>query len=353
MRIVSVVAARPNLIQLAPVARALTESRDVEQVIIHTGRHDTPGIAAAGDELELPPVQHHLEVGAGPEGVQLGLMLQRLEPALAELQPDVVLAYGDDNAAAATALAAAKLGIRVGHVEAGLRCGDATLPAEINRVVSDRLASLLFVPSRDAIGALKAEGVADERIQFVGSVRIDALCWALPRAQALDPAGRRGLTPGGYVVASLHDPAPELVLALAELGGRLPVVTAPTGYLELLGLVATAALVVTDAGELQDETSFLGVPCLTVRPNTDHPATCLHGTNRLVAAERATLLAAAKRAVARRAPARPVLERWDGRAAERIASVLCDGADFPSEPAPLAVPAEPRGRRAFAIPQMA
>jgi len=355
MRIVSVVAARSNLIQLAPVARALTGSRDVEQVIIHTGRHDAPGLAAATAELELPPVQHHLEVGAGPDGVQLGLMLQRLEPALAELQPDVVLAYGDDNGAAAAALAAAKLGIRVGHVEAGLRCGDATLPAEINCVVADRLANPLFVPSRDAIGALQAEGVADERIQFVGSVRIDALCWALPRARALDPAGRRGLTPGGYAVASLREPGPALVLALAELGrgGRLPVVRAPTEYLELLGLVATAALVVTDTDELQDETSYLGVPCITLRPNTDHPATCLHGTNRLVAAERATFLAAANRALARRAPARPVLERWDGRAAERIASVLCDGADFPSEQAPPAVPASPRGRRAVAIPQMA
>ena len=353
MRIVSVVAARSNIIQLAPVARALTASQDAEHVIIHTGRHDTPGMAAAIAELELPPVQHHLEVGAGPDGVQTGLMLQRLWPALAELAPDVVLAYGDDNAAAAAALAAAKLGIRVGHVEAGLRCGDATMPAEINRVVTDRLASLLFVPSRDAIGALKAEGVTEERIQFVGSLRIDALCWALPRARALDPAGGRGLTPGGYAVASLHEPAAEVILALAELGGRLPVVTAPTGYVELLGLVASAALVVTDAGELQEETSFLGVPCLTVRPKTAHPATCLHGTNRLVQADRATILAAANRALARRTPARPVLERWDGRAAERIAGVLCDGADFPSEPAPLAVPASSRGRRAVAIPQMA
>lgn len=345
MRIVSVVAARSNLIQLAPVARALTGSRDVEQVIVHSGRHDTPGMPAAVDELELPPVHHHLEVGAGPDGVQTGLMLQRLEPALAELQPDVVLAYGDDNAAAAAALAAAKLGIRVGHVEAGLRCGDATLPAEINRVVTDRLANVLFAPSRDAIGTLKAEGVADERIQFVGSVRIDALCWALPRAPAV--------AAGAYAVASVHEPAAEVVQALAELDRRIPVVTAPAGYLELIGLVAGAALVVTDTDALQEETSYLGVPCITLRTNTDHPATCLHGTNRLVAAERATFLAAANRALARRAPARPVLERWDGRAAERIASVLCDGADFPSESAPLAVPASPRGRRTVAIPQMA
>ncbi len=353
MRVVSVVAARSNLIQVAPVVRALTGSRDVEQVIIHTGRHDTPGMSAAVDELELPPVRHHLEIGAGPDGVQTGLMLQRLEPALAELQPDFVLAYGDDNAAAAAALGAAKLRIRIGHVEAGLRYGDATTPGEINRAVADRLANVLFVPSRDAIGALKAEGVAEERIQFVGSVLVDALCWALPRAQALDPAGRRGLAPGGYMVASLRAPAPAVVLALAELGGRLPVVPAPAGYLELVGLVAAAALVVTDTGELQEEASYLGIPCLTIGLNTEHPATCLHGTNRLVPAERETILAAADRALARRAPARPVLERWDGRAAGRITAVLCDGADFPAEPAPLPVPPAPRGRRASAIPQMA
>jgi UDP-N-acetylglucosamine 2-epimerase (non-hydrolysing) len=212
--------------------------------------------------------------------------------------------------------------------------------------VTDRLADPLFVPSRDAIGALKAEGVAEERIQFVGSVRIDALCWALPRAPAVDA--------GPYAVASLHEPAAEVVQALAELGGgRLPVVQAPAGYLELIGLVASAALVVTDTDELQEETSYLGVPCITLRTNTDHPATCQHGTNRLVAAGRTTLLAAANRALARRAPARPVLERWDGRAAERIARVLCDGTDYPAEAAQAAAPATRPTRQAVAIPQMA
>lgn len=209
-------------------------------------------------------------------------------------------------------------------------------------LVADRLADLLFVPSRDAIDALKSEGVAEERIQFVGSVRVDELCWALPRAPSTHP--------GTYAVANLHEPAAEVVQALAELAQRVPVVAAPADYLERAGLVAGAALVVTDADDLQDETSYLGVPCITLRANTDHPATCQHGTNRLVAAGRNTILAAANRALARRAPVRPVLERWDGRAAERIASVLCDGADFPSErePAPT-----PRGRRAVALPQMA
>ena len=209
-------------------------------------------------------------------------------------------------------------------------------------LVADRLADVLFVPSRDAIDALKSEGVAEERIQFVGSVRVDELCWALRRAPSADP--------GAYAVANLHEPTAEVVQALAELAQRVPVVAAPADYLERAGLVAGAALVVTDADDLQEETSYLGVPCITLRSNTDHPATCQHGTNRLVAAGRDTLLAAAKRALARRAPVRPVLERWDGRAAERIASVLCDGADFPSEREPAPVP---RGRRSIARPQMA
>jgi UDP-N-acetylglucosamine 2-epimerase (non-hydrolysing) len=342
MRVLSVVSGPASLLQLGPVARALGESRDVDQIIVHSGRHDDPELTGTCAERGLPPIQYHLEVGEGSYGVQTGLMLQRLEPALADLQPDVVLAYGDDRAAAAAALAAATLGIRFGHVEAGLRGeGRETMPS----LVADRLADLLFVPSRDAIDTLKSEGVAEQRIQFVGSVRIDEVCWALPRAPAAHG--------GAYAVANLHEPAPEVVQALAELGRRLPVVPAPAGYVERIGLVAGAALVMTDADDLQDETSFLGVPCLTLRTNTDHPATCQHGTNRLVAAERATLLAAADRALARRAPVRPVLERWDGRAAARIASVLCDGADFPAEREPRAVAVTPRGRRAVAMPQMA
>jgi len=342
MRVLSVVGGRSNLLQFGPVARALGQSREVEHITVHAGRHDAPGLAAALEELEVQPVRYHLEVGEGSDGVRTGLLLQRLEPALADLQPDVVLAYADDIAAAAAALATSTLGIRFGHVEAGLRCNDGAGGETMPRLVSDALADVLFVPSRHAISALKAEGVAEERIQFVGSVRIDALCWALERAAPADA--------GPYIVTSLHEPTLEIVQALAELGRRLPVVAAAAGYVERMAQVAGAALVVTDADDLQDETSFLGIPCITLRTNTDHSATCQHGTNRLVAAQGATLLAAANRALARRAPVRPVLERWDGRAAERIARVLCDGADFPSEREPQVAS---RVRRTMALPQMA
>ena len=344
MKIVSVAGAPCDVVNLAAVHRALDARADVEHVVVQTGPPDDARTAALCDVLEAPRPHCSLDVGAGPHGVETGLIMQRLEPLLAKLGPDTVLVYGAGNAALAGALVAAKLGSRVGHVEAGLRSGDRT-PEELNRVVTDRLADPLFVPSRDAVGALKAEAVAEERIQFVGSVRIDALCWALARVPAVDA--------GACAVVSLHDPAAEVVAALAELDHRIPVVTAPAGYLELIGAVAGAALVVTDTDELQEETSYLGVPCITLRGSTDHPATCQHGTNRLVAAGRATLLAAADRALARRAPARPVLERWDGLAAERIVSVLCDGSDFPAEPAQKAPPAAHRTRGVVAIPQMA
>jgi UDP-N-acetylglucosamine 2-epimerase (non-hydrolysing) len=350
MRIVSIAGAPSDVVNLAAVYRALDERADVEHVIVQTGRPDDAGMATLCEELEIPRPHRSLDVRAGGRGgphgggVETGLIMQRLEPLLAELGPETVLVYGSGNAALAAALVAAKLGMRVGHVEAGLRSGDRA-PEEINRVVTDRLADPLLVSSRDAIGALKAEGVAEERIQFVGSVRIDALTWALTRAPASDG--------GTYAVASLHTPAAEIIQALAELERRIPVVTAPGGYLEVIGLMAGAALVITDTDDLQEETTYLGVPCITLRSSTDHPATCQHGTNRLVAAGRTTLLAAADRALARRAPARPVLERWDGRAAERIARVLCDGTDFPAEAAQAAAPATRPTRQAVAIPQMA
>jgi UDP-N-acetylglucosamine 2-epimerase (non-hydrolysing) len=363
MRIVSVVGARPNFMKLAPLDRELTKRPDVEHVIVHTGQHYDPEMSAAFfEELWIPAPDHHLAVGSGSHAAQTAAVIARLEPVLVQARPDLVLVYGDVNSTVAAALTAAKLGLRVGHVEAGLRSHDWSMPEEINRVVTDRLSDLLFIPSRDAAGNLEAEGIAAERIHFVGNVMIDSLCWALPQALERDVAARHGLAETEYVVVTLHrpcnvdDPATLRALfeALLRLGRERPVLfpvhprararldaaalsvasgcdlrlIAPLGYLDMLGLVAGAALVITDSGGLQEETTFLGVPCLTVRPNTERPITCTHGTNRLVPAHRDTLLAAATRALARRSPARPVLERWDGHAAERIVQVVCDGASF-------------------------
>jgi UDP-N-acetylglucosamine 2-epimerase (non-hydrolysing) len=366
VRILSVVGARPNFMKLAPVDRALAERADVEHDIVHTGQHYDPDMSATFfEELWLPAPDHHLGVGSGSHAAQTAAVMERLEPVLMASRPDLVLVYGDVNSTLAAALVAAKLGIRVGHVEAGLRSRDWTMPEEINRVLADRLSALLFVPSRDAIDNLRAEGVPEDRIHFVGNVMIDSLCWALERARERDPAARQGLGGAPYVVATLHRPANvddpgtlrELVNTLVCLSEAAPVLfpvhprtrknlralglgagqradlrlLEPLGYLEMLGLVGGAALVITDSGGLQEETTYLGVPCLTVRPNTERPVTCLHGTNRLVPPRRDVILAAARRALDRRSPARPVIERWDGRAAERIAAIVCEDERFSVE----------------------
>jgi UDP-N-acetylglucosamine 2-epimerase (non-hydrolysing) len=376
--------------KLAPVDRALAERADVEHEIVHTGQHYDPEMSVSFfEDLWLPVPDHHLGVGSGSHAAQTAAVLERLEPVLTASRPDIVLVYGDVNSTLAAALVAAKLGIRVGHVEAGLRSRDWTMPEEINRVVVDRLSTLLFVPSRDAIENLRGEGVAEDRIHFVGNVMIDSLCWALGRARERDPVGRHGLGATPYVVATLHRPVNvddprtlrELVETLGCLSEAGPVLfpvhprtrkhlralgleveqhadlrlIEPLGYLEMLGLVAGAALVITDSGGLQEETSFLGVPCLTVRPNTERPVTCMHGTNRLVPPRRDVILAAARRALERRTPARPVIERWDGRAAERIAEVVCEDAHFRLDVEPCLAAAAPglRPRPTIATPEPA
>ncbi len=383
MRVLSVVGARPNFMKLAPVDRELAK-RGVEHVVVHTGQHyDRDMSDTFFEELWIPAPDHHLGIGSGSHAQQTANVMLRLEPIVTEVRPDLLLVYGDVNSTVAAALVAAQLRVRVGHVEAGLRSGDWTMPEEVNRVLTDRLSDVLFLPSRDAAENLAAEGVPAERMYFVGNVMIDTLCWALPRAVSLNAAAQYGVQGAPYVVVTLHrpsnvdDPATlrGLLEALGRLARRVPVLFPvhprtrkgihalrvreangalrlldPLGYLEMLSLVSGAALVVTDSGGLQEETSYLGVPCLTVRPNTERPITCTHGTNVLVSCGREAVLRAAERALARRSPARPVIERWDGRAAERIAEVVCgEGRVDLESGAPLASARTPR--RAVAIPQ--
>ena len=360
MRVLSVVGAPPDFLQVAPVDRALAERSGVDHAIVHACSRDEPGSATLWEELGIPLPRHRLTVGSGSLAAQTATVMERLEPLLADARPDLVLVYGAGNPTLAAALVAAQLGLRVGHVEAGLpgRVGeDQMLPEAMRRAVTDRVSDLLFAPSRDAIDELRAEGIGEERVQFVGSLRIDSLVWALRRAPPPDP------TP--YIVASLHRPStvdvPAALREIAETrgagagagaGGDLRCVEG-LGYVDSVGVVAGAALVVTDSAELQEATSYLGVPCLTVGPITERPITCLHGTNRVVLPQRDVILAAARRALQRRSPARPVIERWDGRAAERIAAVVCDGVHFPAGGEP-AVAAPPRSaRRAIVIPQPA
>jgi UDP-N-acetylglucosamine 2-epimerase (non-hydrolysing) len=345
--------------KLAPLAHELIR-RKIDHVIVHTGQHyDADMSESFLETLGIPAPNFNLAVGSGSHAQQTAAVMQRFEPVLLETKPDVVLVYGDVNSTLAAALVAAKLGIQVGHVEAGLRSRDWSMPEEVNRVVTDRLSDLLFTPSRDAGENLRAEGVSDDRVHFVGNIMIDSLVALLPEA-----VKRNGKKHEPYALVTLHRPANvddpatlrELLDALAELGkerqilfpvhprtrarirelgwesggrGHAGVVLRdPVSYLEMLNLVLGSQLVITDSGGLQEETSFLGVPCVTVRPNTERPITCTEGTNRLVAARREDLVAAARLAGEQGRTAPPAIERWDGQAARRIAAVLCDDARF-------------------------
>lgn len=355
--ILSVVGARPNFMKLAPLDRALRGRRDIRHVTVHTGQHyDVVMSEALFKDLDIPQPQYNLGVGSGSHAQQTATIMQRFEPIAIAERPDLVLVYGDVNSTVAAALVSAKLGLEVGHVEAGLRSGDWRMPEEINRVVTDRLSRLLFTPSRDADENLRAEGVAGDRIHFVGNIMIDSLVHTLPRAVELSAPDRYGVHHREYALVTLHrpsnvdDPATlaELVAALEELSARgsvlFPVhprtrqrmtefglgtdganglrLLEPMGYVEMLGLVAGAALVITDSGGVQEETSYLGIPCLTARPNTERPVTVRCGTNRLVASRRGALVPAALEAWDRRGPPANI-ELWDGHAAHRIVQVVC------------------------------
>ena len=351
--VVHVVGARPNFVKAAPVVAALAAA-GVEQRLVHTGQHYDPALSEVFfTDLALPAPDVSLGVGSGSHARQTAALLTGLEDAFAQLSPALVVGYGDVNSTLAAALVAAKAGIPLAHVEAGLRSFDATMPEEVNRRVVDALADLLLVTSPEAMVHLGAEGVAPSRTHLVGNPMIDSLLAARDRLDPGPPLARPGLAAGDrYAVATLHRPAnvddpataARLVAALAQVAALVPVVlplhprggatlraggledvagltvTPPLAYGEFLSLVAGAALVVTDSGGLQEETTVLGVPCLTVRPNTERPVTITHGTNRLV--DVADLGAAARAALEDppRPPELPPL--WDGRAGWRVAAVI-------------------------------
>lgn len=364
-----IVGARPNFMKAAPVVDALGRLGR-SQVVIHTGQHyDDRMSAVFFRELGLPSPDMDLGVGSGSHARQTAAIMIALEDALPGLEPGLVLLYGDVNSTVAGALVAAKLGIPTGHVEAGLRSFDRTMPEEINRVVTDALADLLFTTSPEAIGNLGREGIDPRKAYFVGNPMIDTLLGHLDR---LDPsAAREALGVGErYAVVTLHRPANvddpgsarRVVAALDGLADLVEVVlplhprgrpmleaaglrsrdelrvVEPLGYLDFVSLVRGAALVVTDSGGIQEETTILGVPCLTVRPNTERPITITHGTNRLVTPEE--VVEAARRALADgRVEGAEVPPLWDGRAGRRIARIVDDWlrpAAIDAAPEPLA-----------------
>ncbi len=349
VQLLHVVGARPNFPKLAPVHRAGV-ARGVSQVVVHTGQHYDEAMSDGFfRDLGIPAPDVNLEVGSASHAVQTARIMERFEAVLLEHAPRWVVVYGDVNSTMAATIVASKLGIRVAHVEAGLRSFDRAMPEEINRLVTDRLADLLLTPSRDADAQLRAEGEPDEEIVFVGNVMIDSLHHALPRAEASAFAAKVGAT-GNHVVVTLHrpsnvdDPARLALLAealraiaaerpvffpihprtrqrLAAQGLSLDGVTLldPIGYFEMVDLERTAYCAVTDSGGVQEETTALGVPCFTVRDNTERPATITDGSNQLVR-DIAALPALVRAAQRPNPPRRP--EGWDGRAAERVIDAL-------------------------------
>ncbi|MGA8220674.1 MAG: UDP-N-acetylglucosamine 2-epimerase (non-hydrolyzing) [Candidatus Acidiferrales bacterium] len=359
MKIVHVVGARPNFMKLAPVRAAFLKYRQVSQRVIHTGQHYDAGMSNIFfEELGLPAPDTNLEVGSCGHAEQTAKVMLGLEPQIREMRPDLVLVYGDVNSTLATALVCSKLLIPVGHVEAGLRSFDRTMPEEVNRILTDQLSDLLFTPSGDGDQNLEHEGVPAERVHLVGNVMIDTLVKLLPKALECWENGaleRLGRSP--YVLVTLHRPSNvddagvlgQLLHTLGEIAKSIRVLfplhprtrkhieslgletgglelLEPAGYLEFLALQYRASAVVTDSGGVQEETTFLGVPCLTVRENTERPVTVREGTNRLVGNDTASLLEAMEEVLSGRGKkgTRPGL--WDGRAAERIASVVMEWA---------------------------
>jgi UDP-N-acetylglucosamine 2-epimerase (non-hydrolysing) len=349
--ILHVVGARPNFVKAAPVLRAIRE-RGIRQTLVHTGQHYDRNMSDVFfTQLEIPEPDFNLEVGSGSHASQTAEIMRRFEPVVLERKPDLTLVYGDVNSTVAAALVCSKLLIPVGHVEAGLRSFDRTMPEEINRVVTDRLSDILFTPSEDGDANLLREGVPKERIHFVGNVMIDSLIQLLPAARSCPKNG----FPERFALVTLHRPANvdevetlrELLNSLTKVSKELSIIFPvhprtrqriaefgidsrnlllldPMPYIEFLALQTRAAVVITDSGGIQEETTYLGVPCLTLRPNTERPITVTSGTNVLVGEDREALSAELATILAGKAKKGAIPPLWDGNAGVRIAQILQD-----------------------------
>jgi UDP-N-acetylglucosamine 2-epimerase (non-hydrolysing) len=354
--ILSVVGTRPNFMKMAPIVAELRRrGDDFDSLLVHTGQHYDQAMSQVFlEELGIPEPDYNLDVGSGSHALQSARVMERFEPVLLECAPDVVLVPGDVNSTLAATLVAAKLLVPVGHVEAGLRSFDRTMPEEINRVLTDQLGQLLFTHSPEAADHLRAEGIGSDRVHYVGNTMIDTLVALRERIDATDAAKRLGLAPGGFMLVTLHRPAlvdgpllAETVAHLEAVSKELPVVfpahprtrkamerlqlrpdsnrfrlLEPLGYLEFISLLASAAAVLTDSGGIQEETTYLGVPCFTLRDNTERPITVTVGTNTLIgrAPQRIPEILELLVRELEHPPGMPAL--WDGHAAERLVDVL-------------------------------
>ena len=360
VKIIHVVGARPNFVKIASVLRGCNKTPEIRSLLVHTGQHYTAEMDKSFFEsLQIPATDINLGVGSGTHAQQTAEIMKRFEPVVLEHKPDAVLVVGDVNSTIACAIVAAKLGIKTIHVEAGLRSFDRTMPEEINRILTDAISDILFVTEPSGMANLKREGVDPAKMHFVGNVMIDTLEWSRDKAVGSLILERLNLQKKQYAVVTLHRPCnvdhhhslSGILGSLAEIqkeikvvfpvhprtanslsvGGfmqeleRLPnmIIIKPLGYLDFLKLMSESKVVITDSGGIQEETTVLGIPCLTVRDNTERPITVTEGTNMLVGAEPARILDG-YRAIVRdeRTYTRPQL--WDGKASERIVKILLE-----------------------------
>jgi len=355
MRVVNVVGARPNFVKIAPLMSEMARYSGITPVLVHTGQHyDGPMSDQFFTDLEIRPPDFNLGVGSGSHAVQTAEVMRRLEPILENARPDLVLVVGDVNSTLAAALTSVKLGIPVAHVEAGLRSFDRTMPEEINRILTDHLSTYMFTTELSGNQNLVSEGIAADRVFFVGNVMVDTLFRLRPVAMASTILKELDAEPQKYGLLTLHRPANvddretlnEILEAIVSIAKTMPVFfpchprtkarleeskldckgvrfLQPLGYLDFLCLMSQARLVLTDSGGIQEETTALGIACLTLRENTERPVTIEKGTNVLVGTSRARILAASEKVfngnIERK---RDLPELWDGRAAERIATIL-------------------------------
>jgi UDP-N-acetylglucosamine 2-epimerase (non-hydrolysing) len=360
IKVINVVGARPNFMKVAPIVEAMKRrEREFTPLVVHTGQHyDAAMSDAFFKDLDLPQADVYLEVGSASHAAQTAAVMERFEPVVIKEKPDWVLVVGDVNSTLACALVCVKLGVKVAHVEAGLRSRDRTMPEEINRLLTDQIADLLFTPSADANENLLAEGISVERIRLVGNVMIDSLYNHLERSSHSKIKEQLGVAGNDYAILTLHRPSnvdglrafSRILDALEKIGARLPIIFPvhprtlkmidelqltdrikkaeglrlidPLGYLDFLSLYSGARLVLTDSGGIQEETTVLGVPCVTLRESTERPITVSLGTNTIVGTERDKIVCAAFAALdePRKPPA--TIPLWDGKTAGRIVDVL-------------------------------
>ncbi|MFQ6616375.1 MAG: non-hydrolyzing UDP-N-acetylglucosamine 2-epimerase [Fidelibacterota bacterium] len=353
MKIVHVVGARPNFMKVSPVWRALKSKTNFEQIVVHTGQHYAKNMSQVFfSELELPEPDHHLGVGSGTHAQQTAAIMVAFEKLVESIRPDIVLVYGDVNSTVAAGLVCGKSGIPFGHVEAGLRSFDRSMPEELNRLLTDQIADLLFTPSPDGDENLIREGIDPGKIHRVGNVMIDTLVQSFPNTRKPDLPGLSKK----YALVTLHRPSnvddleslERIMTALIEISLSITIVFPvhprtrrrieefdltlpesdrlqlidPLGYLEFIGLLKQATAVMTDSGGVQEETTYLGIPCLTLRENTERPVTVTVGTNSLVGRDVQKLMEEVSKILSGSPKKGKVPPLWDGRAGERIAGVL-------------------------------